>query len=171
MFYDFSRTLFTLAILILSGLTVFTVGEYSYSPIFLAPFIISQVFTKNYATVGSLAYLILGLLGLQIFSFGAGLSYVLETGFIYLLALVPFTIFAFLYRSSFEETLDDKKKLYKPLLAFLVLHIFANALLILTMRFNVFKFIDLSLWTLILDLLLAYLAINLIHYLRLKVKN
>jgi len=168
MFYDFSRTLFTLALVMLSAATVISISNFSYSPLFLVLFIISQVFTKNYATVGSFAYLILGLLGLQIFAFGGGLHYFTEPGLMYLIALIPFTIFAFLYKSSCEEIINDPERLFKPLLAFGILHLIANILMIITGRFNVFKFIDLSLLTLALDLVLAFFALILIQRTRAK---
>lgn len=168
MFYDFSRTLFTLALVMLSAATVISIGGFSYSPLFLVLFIISQVFTKNYATVGSFAYLILGLLGLQIFSFGGGLHYFSESSLMYLIALIPFTIFAFIYKSSFEEIIQDPEKLFKPLLAFGILHLIANVLMIITGRFNIFKFIDLSLLTSAIDLVLAFFILILIQRTRAK---
>lgn len=169
MFYDFSRTLFTLALTMLAAVTVFSFGGFSYSPIFLVLFIISQIFTKNYATVGSFAYIILGILGLQVFAFGGGIHYFGEQGFTYLIALIPFTIFAFIYKSSFEEILADQKKLFKPLIAFGILHLLANVLLIVTGRFNFFRFLDLSLMTALLDVFLAALILVGIQRIRLKV--
>ncbi len=171
MFYDFSRTLFTLALSMLAAVTVFSISGYNYSPLFLVLFLVSQIFTKNYATVGSIAYIILGILGIQVFAFGAGISYITQLGFMYLIALIPFTIFAFLYRSSFEETLSNPSKLFKPLIAFGILHLVANMLIILTGRFNIFKFIDLSILTGLIDLLLAYLALIALQKIRLKLAS
>lgn len=171
MFYDFSRTLFTLALSMLAAATVFSISGYNYSPLFLVLFLVSQIFTKNYATVGSIAYIILGILGIQVFAFGAGISYITQLGFMYLIALIPFTIFAFLYRSSFEETLSNPSKLFKPLIAFGILHLVANMLIILTGRFNIFKFIDLSILTGLIDLLLAYLALIALQKIRLKLAS
>ena len=89
----------------------------------------------------------------------------------YLIALIPFTIFAFLYSSSFEETLSNPSKLFKPLIAFGILHLVANMLIILTGRFNIFKFIDLSILTGLIDLLLAYLALIALQKIRLKLAS
>lgn len=143
MFTDFSRTLFIFSLIVLANYTVFSIFSYEYSPLFLVVFLAAISFRKNYATVACLSFIILGLFGLPCFSFGAGLSYLKEPSIVYIISLIPFSIYSFV----------NKKK--NPLFAFLVLHFTANLLLILLGNFNPYRFIDYSIIQLIFDLSLA----------------
>ena len=148
MFTDFSRTLFfVFSLIVLANYTVFSLFSYEYSPLFLVIFLSGLIFRKNYATVACLSFIILGLSGLPFFSFGAGISYLKEPSFAYIISLIPFSISAFM----------NKKK--QSLFPFLVLHFTANLLLIIFGKFNPYKFIDFSLIQLIFDLSFASLFI------------
>ncbi|NQY79892.1 MAG: biotin transporter BioY [Candidatus Caenarcaniphilales bacterium] len=143
MFTDFSRTLFIFSLMVLANYTVFSLFSYEYSPLFLVVFLAAVLFRKNYATVACLCFIILGLFGLPCFNFGAGISYLKEPSIVYIISLIPFSIYAFV----------SKEK--NPLFAFLVLHFTANLLLILFGNFNPYRFIDYSIVQLIFDLALA----------------
>ena len=144
MFHDFSRTLLTFSLLVLANYTVFPIFSFDYSPIFLVLFFAALVFQKNYATVASLSFIILGLAGLPCFSFGSGLSYVQEPSFAYIVSLIPFSISVFMNKTN------------KILLSFVILHFSANFILIITGNFNPYQFIDLSIIQLFFDLLLTF---------------
>ena len=150
MFTDFCRTLFVFSLIVLANFTVLPLFNYDYSPLFLIVFLVSQYFQKNYATVACLVFIILGLSGLPCFSFGAGLSYLKEPSFTYIISLIPFSIYGFVNKSN------------KPLFSFVVLHLSANLLLLVFRQFSAIKFIDFSLMQMSFDLMLAYAAMQMI---------
>jgi biotin transport system substrate-specific component len=143
----------------LAGLVEINLPFINYSPLFLVAFLLSQFGDYNYAMIGSTLYLVLGLVGLPLFAYGGGFEYIHINTFGFLIALIPFTWLAFMYRSP-----DGFKDInYRQLSAFLALHAIGAIYMIVSKKFEVYSFINLSLVQGLVDIILAVLILSLIQ--------
>lgn len=122
----FIKSLLIYLLLCLSNFVHFEFQLFDYSLLFIIAFAASQLGSYNYALLAAALYLISGLAGLKIFAFGGGPVYFMEPGFGFILALVPFLINAFKYRthSSMESFLNFRQigaYIFIPLFGFFYL--------------------------------------------------
>ena len=71
---------------------------YDYPLLFSTCFVLTQIFRRNYALIATMIYLVVGLSGLPVFTYGGGFSYVREASFGHLLSLIPLALLGFFWK-------------------------------------------------------------------------
>lgn len=137
---------------------------YDYSLVYITCFTLSMSFRNNYAFAAAVLFLLAGFLGLPIFAFGGGWSYITEPSFGYLLGLLALSISAFYLKYHQENSESEAESLehtvcFRPLIAIGLAHIIGMAFLLITGRFNLTNFLNFSLYQIIFDLSFAYFVL------------
>jgi biotin transport system substrate-specific component len=134
---------------------------YEYSLIYISVFALSLAFRVNYAFVAVIIYLLAGLIGLPLFAYGGGWTYIFEPSFGYLLGLLPLSLITFLHKhfsGEFAMKSFNGKSL-GPLMGILIAHGFGMFFLALTGRLSLSSFMCMSSYQLFYDLFLSYLLV------------
>lgn len=170
MIFSILKIIFCFVVLACSALTTFPLigfGDsfiYQYSLLYIACFVLSNVFYNNYAFAAVLIYILAGLCGLPIFAFGAGLGYIQEPSFGYLLGLIPLSIIAFYFRYYVDNfpILTLQNKSLGPLLGIFAAHACGIFYLLCKGDLNLENLISGSGYQLFYDFVLGWIAILII---------
>ena len=136
---------------------------FNYSVQFILVFALSILFRNNYAFFAIILYLIAGLAGLEVFSFGSGVSYTLSPHFGYLLAMLLLSALAFQLKYYFDSSVENGEevvvnKFLLPLIPFFAAHIFGLFYMIVLGNFNLENLFALGLYQIFYDLIFGALA-------------
>lgn len=135
--------------------------HYDYSLLYITCFLLSISFKNNYCFIAVVLYLVAGLAGLPIFAFGAGLTYVFEPSFGYLLGLLPLSVVVFYTRQHWSEigvrTFANRSIL--PLIGLVFAHLLGLAYLLLSGKADLNKFLAMGFYPFVYDVFFAHLAL------------
>lgn len=150
---------FCFSVLVLSAFVQIPLFGYDYPVLFISCFLLTLVFEKNYALVAVLTYLVAGVIGFPIFTYGGGFSYIHEASFGHLLSLIPLALFAFFWKhvSLREYGWAFLKNL--SVAAIPVAHLFGFLYLFATHNLNFENFMGLSLYPMLYDIVFASLLV------------
>jgi biotin transport system substrate-specific component len=144
--YDFSKSILV---------------PYEYSLIYIVVFILSLAFRVNYAFVAVIIYVLAGLIGLPLFAYGGGWTYIFEPSFGYILGLLPLSLISFLFKHLSNDFVmrSFNGKSLGPLTGILIAHGFGLTFLALTGRLTLSSLMCMSSYQLFYDLLMGYLVV------------
>lgn len=138
-----------------------TLVPYEYSLIYIAVFALSLAFRVNYAFIAIIIYLLAGLIGLPLFAYGGGWTYIFQSSFGYVLGLLPLSLITFLFKHLSNDFVlrSFNGKSLGPIVGILVAHGFGLFFLALTGRLSLASLMCMSSYQLFYDLFLGYLTL------------
>ena len=129
------KILFCYSLLVVASFIQAPLMDYNYDLHFILAFALAQFFDRNYALIASILFIITGLSGLEVFSFGGGFAYILEPSFGFILGLVPLCLLSFFFKYFPEGLCLGPLRNPTPIIGILVAHLLGLIWLFISGKF------------------------------------
>jgi len=135
---------------------------YDYPLLFITCFLLTQIFRRNYALIAVMIYLVVGLSGLPVFTYGGGFAYAHLPSFGYLLSLIPLALLGFFWKHIPLSMFGFRYIKNFSIAAVPVAHVFGFMSLLISGKLSFDNFMGLSFYPLLYDMVLACLVVMLL---------
>lgn len=149
------KVAFCFSMLTLTAFMQVPIMGYDYPLLFVTCFLLTQIFRRNYALIATMIYLVVGLSGLPVFTYGGGFGYVHEPSFGYLLSLIPLALLAFFWKHIPLSMFGFRYVKNFSLAAIPVAHFCGFSYLFITGQLNFNNFMGLSFYPFLYDMVIG----------------
>ncbi len=153
------KVAFCFSMLTLTAFVQVPIMGYDYPLLFITCFLLTQLFRRNYALIAVMIYLVIGLSGLPVFTYGGGFTYVHEASFGYLLCLIPLALLGFFWKHIPLSMFGFRYIKNFSVVAIVVAHVCGFMYLLISGRLSFDNFMGLSFYPLLYDMVLGTLLI------------